>query len=749
MSTVPVIVGLNIRKTASGRADKVGILPRGAVVEIGEKSQDGKWGKIKSVSEGQIAPVQQGLPVDPAASTGWVFLAELDPEPAEPEVFDELVPVDPPLAIKSGDVVGHLGEYQIAEDARPTAGRGVRPLLHFEIFTSDDMRAFVERSRAYARTLTTVGTDFHLVIEPGAKLVVPPEPDTTIEAGATVGAVNSGTATGGYVKAQRQTVQVMARSALGAYNSSTKSYASGQTFTGWFVGATDAERTQDEAAATRLGYARREVTVPTGTAVWVERGKLPAAGTPAAQAIPGWNDYPLKVANGKDAVGLTRVVSRTELDALPETDRAVDPDGKKWWRLHALSTETDPAKWVIQGWVCEKDHPKVTWQSPWAWPGFEFMEEDQVRNVDMLSSNLYRTGNAETGESADFKARADRVDQSALSQKLHEYIDVNRDRQLDSQELQQAYRQPLLAQPLTRILSKYESEWGGEMTKWHELDALMLDDRADWEVEKLRIDKMRWWPKAAAKVKEFSADPNVWHIHPIGLIHNFYGAKKAAGCCEITVELVEKVFHKTGTWFSGRGGGNAFVANFRDNYPNVYQFDKHRFIEMLNAALERWEIKTCYQKAHFLSQCYHECAAFETTLEFGSGNRYNPGVHRDAIANGNTEPGDGPRYRGRGLIQLTWKNNYRAYGAVAGKDFVTNYEDVARDMYNSIDCSCWYWRRHGTIHKKHDAKGDINKLVDAEKDNVTMITLAVNGGDNGLAERIEHFNAIKAEWKLT
>lgn len=743
----PVIVGINIRKEASGRSEKLGLLPRGATIEIDERSADGKWGRIKSVSGGQIAPVQRRQPVNPAASTGWVYLGELDPEPPEPGAFDALFVPKTPVPIKSGDIVGHLGEYQHVEDARPAAPRDVRPLLHFEIFSSDDVRAFIEKCRAYAKTLP-IGNDFHLVIEPGARLVQPGEPNTSIEAGASVAPQGDAAKAGAYVSVKRVTKQLWTRSALGTYTSATRTYSNGAVFTGWYVGASDDQRTQSEAEATRKGYSRREVMAPTGDPVWAERASLPAAGTPAAQAIPAWTEYPLKPENGKDDVGLTRVVSRGELEASSPIDRAVDPQGKRWWRLHTLSTRTEPENWTIHGWVCEKDQPRVSWHSPWAWPGFDFLEEDQVKNFDMLASHLLRTGAAEAGESADFTARADKVDRSALSTKLYEYMDVNHDHQIDAQELQQAYRQPLLAQVLARIIARYESEWGGEMAKWHDLDPLMLDDLAEWETEKRRIDKLRWWPVAAAKVKEFKADPNIYHIHPIGLIHNFHGSK-TVGCCEITVDLIEKVFHKSGTWFNGNGSSKTFQANFKANYPNVYQFDKNRFITMLNEALERWEITECYQKAHFLSQCYHECAGFETTIEFASGNGYNPGVHKDAEKYGNTEPGDGPKYRGRGLIQLTWKNNYRAYGDHVGKDFVSNYEDIAEDMYNSIDASCWYWRKHGNTPSRYHAKHDINKLIAADKNNVTLITAAVNGGDRGLAERTKHFNAIKAEWRLT
>ncbi|MDY7830414.1 hypothetical protein UXA55_12485 [Aeromonas caviae] len=73
---------------------------------------------------------------------------------------------------------------------------------------------------------------------------------------------------------------------------------------------------------------------------------------------------------------------------------------------------------------------------------------------------------------------------------------------------------------------------------------------------------------------------------------------------------------------------------------------------------------------------------------------------------------------------------------------------MAASMANAIEASCWYWRFNGAVHKKFDAKGDINILVDNDRDNVKLITLAVNGGDNGLLDRMKYFNLIKTEWGL-
>lgn len=62
-------------------------------------------------------------------------------------------------------------------------------------------------------------------------------------------------------------------------------------------------------------------------------------------------------------------------------------------------------------------------------------------------------------------------------------------------------------------------------------------------------------------------------------------------------------------------------ASLKD-YPNVYKYDKTDFVALLNEMLLKYEINGPYHKAHFLSQCLHESAHLDTTLEFGSGVNY-------------------------------------------------------------------------------------------------------------------------------
>jgi len=134
--------------------------------------------------------------------------------------------------------------------------------------------------------------------------------------------------------------------------------------------------------------------------------------------------------------------------------------------------------------------------------------------------------------------------------------------------------------------------------------------------------------------------------------------------------------------------------------------------------IEEFGIGTTLRQQHFLSQCAHESDHFKTTQEYASGAAYEG--RRDL---GNLQKGDGRRFKGRGLIQLTGRANYAAAGHDLQAPLLDQPELVERFPY-AADASGWFWKKNG-----------LNELAD--KDDVRAVTRRVNGGLNGLASRTE------------
>jgi putative chitinase len=148
--------------------------------------------------------------------------------------------------------------------------------------------------------------------------------------------------------------------------------------------------------------------------------------------------------------------------------------------------------------------------------------------------------------------------------------------------------------------------------------------------------------------------------------------------------------------------------------------------------LPRYEINTGLRISHFMAQCAHECDNFRTMQEYASGDAY-----EGRVALGNTQPGDGRRYKGRGIIQLTGRANYRTYGAALGLDLENNPE-LAAIPENAVKIACEYWKRTTRAGRT------MNQLADA--DDINTITRRINGGLNGLTDRQLKLSIAKGIW---
>lgn len=166
--------------------------------------------------------------------------------------------------------------------------------------------------------------------------------------------------------------------------------------------------------------------------------------------------------------------------------------------------------------------------------------------------------------------------------------------------------------------------------------------------------------------------------------------------------------------------------------------------------MSKFRINTIERLAHFLGQCHHESAGFtkvrenlnysekallKTFPKYFKGKDPKPYVKNpEALANyvyanrggnGSEASGDGWRYRGRGYIQLTLKSNYGAFDAFVDEDILAN-PDLVATKYPLLSAA-WFWDTNR-----------INNLADAgtDFDDIARVTKKVNGGHNGLHERV-------------
>ncbi len=159
--------------------------------------------------------------------------------------------------------------------------------------------------------------------------------------------------------------------------------------------------------------------------------------------------------------------------------------------------------------------------------------------------------------------------------------------------------------------------------------------------------------------------------------------------------------------------------------PNALDKDIRLYVEPLNKVCEEFDISTSLRVSAFIAQLAHESGSLRYKEEIASGEAY-----EGRLDLGNTNRGDGRRYKGRGLIQLTGRSNYRQAGLALGLPLEENPEIVVSDPYINSLVAGWFWSTRG-----------LNSLAD--KGDFLTITRRINGGTNGLADRESFYTKAK------
>jgi putative chitinase len=241
-------------------------------------------------------------------------------------------------------------------------------------------------------------------------------------------------------------------------------------------------------------------------------------------------------------------------------------------------------------------------------------------------------------------------------------------------------------------------------------------------------------PKTEAAVKEWQAKNG---LTPDGIVGPATWAKIMGESTPIPAAPVQTVANV----------GGLKLDKLKGHIPDAV-------IQMIPDTAAKFQINTPLRLAHFLAQCGHESGGFRVTQENlnysakglnGIFKKYFPTeaaaaayarqpqkiankVYANRMANGSEASGDGYKFRGRGYIQLTGRDNYTQFGKAIGEDIASNPDKVSSQY--ALLSAAWFWSKNG-----------LNKLADGGAGDtvVTSITKRVNGGTIGLADRIKHF----------
>lgn len=151
-----------------------------------------------------------------------------------------------------------------------------------------------------------------------------------------------------------------------------------------------------------------------------------------------------------------------------------------------------------------------------------------------------------------------------------------------------------------------------------------------------------------------------------------------------------------------------------------------RFSEAFEKLAGEFEMNTSLRIAHFWGQMLHETGGLKWMFELGGRKYFEKYDGRKDL--GNVKPGDGYRFRGRGLIHLTGRYNYEKYGKLIGADLINN-PDQAAEPGNALKIALIYW-----------SNKDLNKYADLNA--IKPITKRINGGYNGLTDRERWFKKV-------
>ncbi len=739
--------GIRMRQTGSSRANILVVLPHGTKFQvITEKGGSTKWGKVVAIMS------DKG---DYNGEYGYVYLPETkliaDSEP----IYDKVVVPDKPVNIGAGTGVGYIGKYET-----PNSPNG-NEQVHLEVFSGDDVEGFLSQSRAAGQgedvkksiIKLAEGTSLYGlsntpaddVIDPMLGMKITPynkqsdfvEVQITGYYGIVKRSAMATYSNGGYTvnRSQISTIQQALNSTK--YAGASLEFAS-------YV-SDDKTKFSNTSQNTSGRYKYRLVFFKqSGKRVWIRKqdynqlysSKIDKLIKYGASSIAAWSENPLQFNEV--------IVEAVEYDVYTHESnlKKKEINNETWFEFeveHPLGTNSRERGYA--------KHDVLESNSANDWPGFNIVKETAPDGMGFALN-----------EESQNSRQLDIDSVTPLFREMLNHIDVDGDKTLTLDEVKNGNTRLSVREILPRLIVQHPSEWQADkgLSKWSKLAELLSSNQELLNHENERIRNLVWWDDVAGQISDFPSDPNVYHFHPVGFIDNLYVKPDCLCNRDLLVSDIREIVKELRT---SERLTNMEIFSHTKSPLRKEDRSYERFAQELNAVFKKYQINTCKRRLHFLAQVYHETDRFRTTLEYGAigSKRYDP-------------------YRGRGLIQLTWKEGYVKYGSYKGISAVSDPDIISNYLSYSVDTAGWYWNRGKSLSagtkwkapsgapdyvKKYKGASYTKKSFEyssggktkkyytinfnhiADDDYTDIISYLINGGSNGLHERRKYVETLK------
>jgi predicted chitinase len=305
------------------------------------------------------------------------------------------------------------------------------------------------------------------------------------------------------------------------------------------------------------------------------------------------------------------------------------------------------------------------------------------------------------------------------------------------------------------MIIRKESEWFHRAHVWDVLDEMLghsgSTPHLNWLAEKQRIKELSWWEEVAEKVG-LPSWGKAYHFHPVGLVGLFFNKREL-----ITIEMLKAADPH------GFSNYHTEILPYLNMYAHIYKIDSPlRIAHFLAQVGHESKFKVRSENGNFsprrmreifgckggqknynseeddcnLGRLRNKLWSHENTYANNAVNLLSY-VYADRMGNGGEETRDGYKYRGRGIIQLTGRFNYERYTRIHNtanpndlKDFIGKPDLITEELQYGVESAFVYCSM-------------TNFNLAADEDDIKKTTQIINGGYNGLPERMEILHNIK------